>query len=107
METPAAVQRMIEATNSADREAFVASFTEDAYLEDWGRSFHGHEGVAAWNETDNIGKHAHFEATDTREVADSHYVVTLVVSGGGFNGTSDIAFEVEGDQISSMVISPD
>ena len=37
MDTPAAVQRMIEATNAADRKAFVASFTEDAYLEDWGR----------------------------------------------------------------------
>ena len=106
METPAAVQRMIEATNEADREGFVASFTEDAYLEDWGRKFHGHAGVARWNETDNIGKNAHFAATATRE-EQGHYVVTLVVSGGGFNGTSDIAFEVQGDLISSMIISPD
>ena len=54
----------------------------------------------------NIGKHAHFEATATRE-QQGRYVVTLVVSGGGFNGTSDITFEVQGDHIRSMVISAD
>jgi hypothetical protein len=107
MQTPAAVQRMIDATNAADREAFVASFTEDAYLEDWGREFHGHAGVARWDATDNIGKQAHFEATATRPDGPDRFVVTLVVTGGGFNGTSDISFEVSGDRIRSMVITPD
>ena len=106
MDTPAAVQQMIDATNAGDRDAFVAAFTDDAYLVDWGREFHGHAGVARWNETDNIGKNAHFEATDTRGDGD-RYVVTLVVTGGGFNGTSDISFEVDGDRIRSMVISAD
>jgi hypothetical protein len=106
METPAAVQRMIEATNAGDSDAFVDAFTEDAYLEDWGRAFHGRAGVASWDQTDNIGKNAHFEATGTVE-RDGRYVVTLVVTGGGFNGTSDIAFEVEGDRIRSMIISAD
>jgi hypothetical protein len=106
MDTPTAVQRMIDATNAADRDAFVDSFSGDAYLEDWGRKFHGHEGVASWNESDNIGKRAHFEAIGTRE-DDGRFVVTLIVTGGGFNGTSDIVFEVEGDQIRSMVITPD
>ena len=106
MQTPAAVRRMIEATNAGDSVAFVAAFTDDAYLEDWGRSFHGREGVASWNQSDNIGREAHFEATGTVE-RDGRYVVTLVVTGGGFNGTSDIVFEVDGDRIRSMVISAD
>ena len=42
-----------------DTEAFIASFIDDAYLVDWGREVHGHEGVTRWNETDNIGKHDH------------------------------------------------
>lgn len=42
-ENPAAMQRMIEATNAADSDAFVPSFTDDTYLEDWGRGFHGHK----------------------------------------------------------------
>jgi hypothetical protein len=105
-DTPAAVQRMIDATNAGDRVEFVAAFTEDAYLEDWGRAFHGHAGVASWDESDNIGKDAHFEARGTRQDGTA-YVVTLEVTGGGFNGTSDIRFEVAGDRIRSMVISPD
>ena len=106
MDTPTAVQRMIEATNAGDRAAFVATFTEDAYLEDWVRTFHGHEGVAAWDETDNIGKNSHFEAHGTRQDGTT-YVVTLAVTGDGYNGTGDIRFELEGDRIRSMVISPD
>jgi hypothetical protein len=106
MDTPSAVQRMIDATNAGDGEAFVAAFTEDAYLEDWGRQFRGHEGVRSWDRTDNIGKNTHFEARGTRQ-EDGSYVVTLEVTGDGFNGTSDITFEVEGDRIRSMVIKPD
>ena len=106
METPAAVQRMIEATNAGDSDAFVDAFTDDAYLEDWGRKFHGRAGAASWNESDNIGKNAHFEATGTVE-RDGRYIVTLVVTGDGFNGTSDIAFEVDGERIRSMIISAD
>jgi len=101
---PAAIQRMVDATNSGDTDAFVASFTADAYLVDWGREFHGREGVARWNETDNIGKNAHFEAIATRAEGTTE-VVTLVVSGGGYNGTGDIVFEIAGDLISRMIIS--
>jgi hypothetical protein len=97
---------MVEATNAGDRAAFVASFTEDAYLQDWGRTFRGHDGAASWDETDNIGKNAHMEALRTRKEGET-YIVTLDVTGGGFNGTSDITFRVEGDRISSMVIAPD
>jgi ketosteroid isomerase-like protein len=97
---------MIDATNAGDHDAFVNSFTEDCFLQDWGRQFHGHSGVAAWDETDNIGKNTHFEALGTRQDGDA-YVVTLEVTGDGFNGTSDITFEVDGDRIRSMVIKPD
>ena len=36
-------------------------FTEDALLSDWGKEFRGHEGVASWDRTDNIGRSTHFE----------------------------------------------
>ena len=97
---------MVDATNAGDHAAFVAAFTEDAYLQDWGRTFRGHDGVASWDGTDNIGKNTQFEALGTRQEGGT-YIVTLVVTGDGFNGTSDIAFHVEGDLISSMVIAPD
>ena len=58
---PAAIQNFIEATNRGDSDAFVAAFTEDAYLNDWGREFHGHDGVRTWNRTENIGVRSHLE----------------------------------------------
>lgn len=33
---PAAVQRMVDAINAADTEAFVAAFTPEGFVSDWG-----------------------------------------------------------------------
>lgn len=96
---------MIDATNAGDTDAFVDAFTENAYLEDWGRQFHGHDGVRSWDATDNIGKQAHFVVENVGQRGDE-WVVTVTVSGNGFNGTSPIAFALDGDRISRMVIAP-
>ena len=100
------IARMIDATNSGNSEEFIACFTKDAYLEDWGREFHGHDGVARWNLSDNIGKRTRFLPRAVRG-DDTHQIVTLEVSGDGFNGTSDIVFEVRDDLISRLIISAD
>jgi ketosteroid isomerase-like protein len=105
IDVPAAVVRMIEATNAGDSAAFVEAFADDAYLEDWGRKYHGRDGVRSWDATDNIGKHAHFDAEGVRRDGDD-WIVTLRVSGGGFNGTSDIRFGIIGDRIARMIIAP-
>lgn len=34
---PLPIQKFIDFTNAGDSEAFIGLFTEDAYLEDWGR----------------------------------------------------------------------
>ena len=106
METPAAIQRMIDATNAGDTDAFISTFTDDAFLTDWGREFHGRDGILSWNQTDNIGKKSHFEATAIREVS-GQYVVTMIVTGGGYNGTGDIVFELRDDKIQKLLIEAD
>jgi len=106
VDVPSAVTRIVEATNAGDSQAFVAAFVDDAYLEDWGRGFEGHGGVAAWNHSDNIGRKAHFEVLAVRGEG-SGFVVTLQVSGGGFNGISDFYFEVEEDLVQKMIIRAD
>ena len=104
---PAPLQAFIDATNRGDSEAFTAVFTEDAVLDDWGRVFHGRDGVASWNRTDNIGKHAHFDLVGIEATGDPDQVVaTLTVSGGGFNGTGPMTFTFRGGQIARLVISP-
>jgi len=103
---PDAIQAFIDATNRGDSDAFVAAFSEDAYLNDWGREFHGHEGVLSWNRTDNIGVRSHFElvSAEPGSTPDS-YTVTMTVTGGGFNGTGPMSFELRGGKISSLRIS--
>jgi ketosteroid isomerase-like protein len=105
-DVPPAVTRMVEATNAADSAAFVDAFADDAYLEDWGRGFRGRDGIAQWNQSDNIGRQSHFEVRSVRAEGDG-VVVTLEVTGGGFNGTSDFYFEVDGDAIRTMIIRAD
>lgn len=104
-EVPSAVQRMIDATNAGDSDAFVAAFTPDAVVVDWGKVFEGRDGVASWDGSDNIGRKSHFEVAAV-ERDDDAWVVTLDVTGGGFNGTSDFRFELADDLIARMEIAP-
>jgi hypothetical protein len=105
---PAPLAAFIDTTNAGDSDGFVAAFTDDAVLTDWGRTFHGHAGAAAWNDSDNIGRRSHFEVVDWREDAEpGAYVVTVTVTGDGYNGTSPIRFAVRDGRISRMTIASD
>lgn len=104
---PDEIRAFIDATNAGDSDAFVASFTQDAYLNDWGREFHGHDGVRAWDLSDNIGKRSHFDLVDVEagDAPDS-YIVTLTVSGDGYNGTGPLQFQLRDGRIARLEISP-
>lgn len=102
---PEAVQRLIDATNAGDHDAFVAAFTPDAVLVDWGKEFHGAEGVSSWDLSDNTGRRSRFDVAAVDQEGDD-WIVTLDVSGGGFNGTSDFRFTLAGDLITRMEIAP-
>jgi hypothetical protein len=107
-DVPAAIQSFIDATNSGDSDAFVAAFTSDAHLDDWGRGFDGHDGVRSWDGTDNIGVQSHFELLDlTSGPDDGEYVVTLRVTGNGYNGTGPMVFRIRDGLIADLRIGPD
>lgn len=102
---PDAIATFIGATNAGDSAAFVAAFTPDALLNDWGREFHGRDGVERWNTTDNIGVRAHFDLRGTeRPGGGDTYVVTLAVSGDGYNGTGPMTFTLRDGLIASLRI---
>ena len=54
-ETPAAIRRFVDAVNSADTDAFVDVFSEDGFVDDWGRVLRGPAGVRSWADSDAIG----------------------------------------------------
>lgn len=100
---PGPIQRFVDATNRGDTEAFLACFTPNATLSDWGRQFHGRDGIASWNETDNIGVKARMEVLRAKSTARGHEV-TVKVASGNFNGEGLIVFALEGDHIALVAI---
>jgi ketosteroid isomerase-like protein len=106
--TPTPISAFIDATNAGDSDAFVAAFTEDGSLDDWGRVARGHDGIREWDRTDNIGKQSRFQLVDIAEETEADtYLVHLKVTGNGFNGTSPVRFTLRGSLIESVVIVPD
>lgn len=104
--TPSAIQSFIDATNAEDTQAFLAAFTPVATLDDWGRVFSGREGIEAWDSSDNIGKHSRFDVVEVAHgTGDDEFVVTIDVSGDGFNGLGTLTFTLDGGLIDRLVIT--
>lgn len=104
MTLPAPIQAFIDATNAADNEAFVATFTEDAYVRDYGREFTGRKGAADWNRTDNIGVNMKFAFVGIKQLAPDSYEVTLKSTSNRFNGTGPLRITVRDNLISRLEI---
>ncbi|MBB4909856.1 nuclear transport factor 2 family protein [Actinophytocola algeriensis] len=50
-EVPAEVQRLLDAANGHDIDAFLPGFTEDGVVDDWGREFRGAAAIRGWATT--------------------------------------------------------
>lgn len=61
---PAPVRAVVDAINDADYDAFVAAFTEDGSVDDWGRVLTGPDGVRSWAQTDANGMSARMTVLD-------------------------------------------
>ncbi len=104
MATPEPIRRFVEATNEGDTEAFLGTFAAGASLNDWGRSFQGRQQIARWNQSDNIGVKSHLSIVSITP-SEGAYHVRIAVTGEGFNGEGDMRFTLDGDRITSLVIT--
>jgi hypothetical protein len=100
----APIRQMFDATNRGDSDAFLAAFADDAVLDDWGRTFTGHEEIAGWNARENIGVNSHIEVTGVSRSGDE-VRVGVAVTGDGYNGGGAFTFVLAGDRIARMVIT--
>jgi len=94
---------LIDAANANDLGAFLAGFTEDGVVDDWGREFRGAQRITAWSDAEFIGKQVSLDVEDVRDNG-AEVVVTAQVGGNGFNGPSHFTFQVEGDKVARMTI---
>jgi hypothetical protein len=103
VELPEPVQRLIEAANNGDRPGFLASFSADGVVDDWGREFPGAGPIGEWSDAEFIGRQVSLDIRDV-ENTDGEVVVTAQVGGNGFVGPSHFSFRVIGDRIARMTI---
>ena len=100
---PEPVERLLQAANDNDIDAFLAGFTGDGVVDDWGREFTGADAIRSWSDNEFIGKRVRLSVREvTQDGATT--VVTADVGGDGFNGPSHFSFEVQGDRVARMTI---
>ena len=100
---PAPVHRLLDAVNDGNTDQFLASFTADGFVDDWGRVFTGADELRGWSDNELIGKQATLTATSTTTDGASVTVIATV-GGNGFNGPSTFTFVIDGDRVAGMTI---
>jgi hypothetical protein len=100
---PDPVARLLRAANDHDTEVFLASFTEDGVVDDWGREFAGAAAIRAWSDQEFIGVGVVLELTDTA-TAQHETTISAEVGGDGYNGPSHFTFTVRDGLVSRMTI---
>jgi hypothetical protein len=102
-ELPPPVAAALAAANALDTSAFLACFTPDGVVDDWGREFRGPSAIARWSDAEFIGVQVTLTVTGVERVAGTT-TVAAEVGGNGFNGPSHFIFRVEGDLVARMTI---
>jgi hypothetical protein len=100
---PEPVARLLQAANAHDTDVFLASFTDDGIVDDWGREFPGAEAIRGWSDKEFIGVGVVLTVTDVTTDGDVT-TVTADVGGSGFNGPSHFMFTVRDGLVSRITI---
>lgn len=100
---PEPVARALDAANANDIDTFLACFTPDGVVNDWGREFRGPDEIRGWSDREFIGVHVSLDVTGV-EQHDGATTVTATVGGDGFNGPSHFTFELDGGRVARMTI---
>jgi hypothetical protein len=102
-QVPEAVARAVAAANANDIDAFLASFTPDGVVDDWGREFTGPDAIRGWSDREFIGRKVSLEIRAVTQDGDAT-TITAQVGGDGFNGPSHFTFLVEDGRVARMTI---
>lgn len=105
IDIPAAVDAVIGAINRGDTDAFLAAFTADAAVDDFGSIYSGRDEIAAWNARELIGAKGQLTVKRTERLRERIVVVGDWKS-SFFSGPSRMEFSVRGDVVSLLRILP-
>jgi hypothetical protein len=97
------VQALVDAANGGDTPAFLAGFTPEGVVDDWGREFRGAHEIEGWSDAEFIGVEVALEI-DEVELDGPRTIVAATIGGNGFNGPSHFTFTTVGGLVSRMTI---
>jgi hypothetical protein len=100
---PEPVARLLKAANEHDTDAFLASFTANGVVDDWGREFTGAEAIQRWSDREFIGVDVALTVTAVTTDGDVT-TVTADVGGSGYTGPSHFSFIARDGLVSRMTI---
>ncbi len=100
---PRPVRTLVDAANAGDTAAFLAAFTPDGVVDDWGREFRGADDIQGWSDGEFIGVEVSLEVEEV-ELDGPRTIVAAIVGGNGFNGPSTFTFTTVGGLVSRMMI---
>jgi hypothetical protein len=66
VEVPGPVALLVDSINQADVDRFVAAFAPDGFIDDWGRTYRGPDGIRSWALSDAIGAGARMRILSAR-----------------------------------------
>lgn len=103
LDTPEPVASFLAAVNAHDDEAFLAAFTDDGQVDDWGRTFSGRDAIKAWSDREFIGSQGTLTVEEA-SAAGSQVTVVGDWRSSHANGRSRFVFDIEGDKLRKMTI---
>jgi ketosteroid isomerase-like protein len=106
---PQTITAYIKATNDHDGDAYIATFANDALVNDFQRNFWGREEIRTWSDKEIIGDKVTFE---TDEVVEHYgdFIITALTDGNYDKSKSpdptylDYFFTLRGDKIVRLII---
>ena len=100
---PQPVADFIATVNAHDDAGFLDSFTDDAFVDDWGRTFTARDEIKGWSDKEFIGSQGVLTPEEVSADDDSVTVVGDWKSNYA-DGRSSFRFTTKGDKLTSMTI---
>jgi hypothetical protein len=102
---PAVIDQVIDAINAKDEDSYASAFTQDALIEDFGRSFVGPAGARSWSSTDLIGADMFIERRGVTTEQDGSFHIAIHARSQGFNGDGGMHFTIVDDRVARLWVS--
>lgn len=97
------IKAVIDATNRGDDKAFLAVFTKDATVSDWGEPHTGRGEIGRWDRESNSGAGVKLKVTGVSRLA-GEVLVLLQLTRGDETESTTWAFRLKGQNVVSLEI---